>query len=469
MKLSQDIITKNVCSSLRIIEEIESAAKYQIESSSTYLNGASAETYIKDGAFILAFHTIRPLSQEERNTLWGSDTVFICKNGNRSLTFDFKSFSNSSIPLMKNPARFECHIRKYRTTEIPEMENQFYRIIIPTKDKQEPGSIFESSKIKIDHTIFTAGLVTINFCNHSFHLFVKTSDDKKQYFIFVESLEKTDYQTFIKNAEIILLSYAFVTGYFPRDQRYVQSTQDSSFSEISGVSFEILPKSFSSNYSVVPSSSLIIHLSLPSDIKFPLPSFNQLCNRLVSQETFAKVLLLLVEGHNLSIELRAAVYSIALEAISDIIYKENKWKYRPIPSKSIARKVRNALKSTLDTFSTEISSPGFILLKNKISGLNSSPSTEKLLKPFELMQIVLDTEEIDCIKKRNQFLHGQFPFRIANPNDKFQIEQIALTLFYCVSVLILKYIDYSGYVTYYPALNQYKRGRQITTHFVKKI
>ena len=465
----KDIVTKNVVSSFSFIENTESPAKYRIDSKESLLNGGTAEIYRAEDSLILAFNTVRPLSQDERNLMWESETEFICENESRNLIFDFSSFSQWSLSIMKDPAKFKCRVSKYRNTEVSKKGNQFYRVIIPTKDAQQPGGLFESSKVKIDHTTYMAGLVPILMNGLSFHLFAQTSDDKKRHFLFIECLEQTDYQTFKKNVDIILLSYAFVSGYFPRDRRYVVSSQDSSFSNIQGVSYETLPKSFSSPYSVVPSGALAIHFGLPQNISFPQQSFNHLCQVLVSHRDLAHVILILVEGHTQSNELRAAVYSIALEAISDIVCRENESKIVPIPNKSLAKKVLKALGRTLDSFNNEMSPAGLDTLRRKISVLNSPTNKEKLLKPFSLLQITLNTGEIDCIDKRNDFLHGRFPFSLTDLNDKFQLEQITLTLLYCVTALILKYIDYSGFVTYYPAFNQYKRRRLITDPFIKRI
>jgi len=230
-----------------------------------------------------------------------------------------------------------------------------------------------------------------------------------------------------------------------------------------------LPKSFSSRYSVVPSGGLRLSFGMPQNISFPQQSFNRLCEILISHTDLAHAILLLVEGHILSNELKAAVYSIALEAISDIICTENESKIVPIPDKPLAKKVLNALRSALETFSTKISPAGLDTLNRKINVLNSPTNKEKLLKPFSLLKIKLSTKEIDCIDKRNDFLHGRFPFSLADSNDKFRLEQITLTLLYCVTALILKYIGYNGFITYYPALNQYKRHRPLTDYFIKRI
>jgi hypothetical protein len=167
---------------------------------------------------------------------------------------------------------------------------------------------------------------------------------------------------------------------------------------------------------------------MPNGKSFPQSTFNDLCDRLQSHSALAKLILLLVEGHSLGIELRAAVYSVALEAITDIILKENQSKFTPIPHKQLAKKVVSDLLAALEPFRPQISKDAMVTLEKKLRVINSPTNTDKLLRPFALYGIKLTTQEITCIEKRNDFLHGRFPFDPANTNQKFQLEQTLLTL-----------------------------------------
>ena len=464
----KDAVYKNVSTSLDFIASVESRASYGMESRDPFLDNATAETYLKDGSFMLAFRTIRMLDHFQRNKLWGSDTAFVCRNDQRTLAFTIRSFTGYSIPTMKDPHRFECPIREYHTTRIGHGDH-FFRAIIPTKDPQQPGSLFESVMLKISTVTHMAGLVKIHFSGHDYHLFAYSTNDKKRNYLFVESIEQINYHVFRKALDIILLSYAFVTGYFARDRRHIIAAEDSSFSQIIEISFETLPKTLSSRYSVIPTSAVRTVFRMSHEISFPQSTFNELCERLQSHLSLAQVILVLVEGHSLSIELRAAVYSIALEAITDIVSKENQSKFTPIPQKPLARKILRAMLSTLESFKAELSSEGMETLEKKLRVLNSPTNRDKLLRPFALYGVNLSAHEIDCIEKRNDFLHGRFPFDPGNIDHKFQLEQTVLALLYCVTTLILKYIGYSGFIIYYPAFNEYNKGRRPTNYFVKRI
>lgn len=464
----KDAICKNVSTSFDFIAAVEARASYEMESLDPFLDSGTAETYLEDDSFMLAFRTIRLVDHFQRDKLWKSDTAFVCRNDQRQLAFTIKSFAGYSIPTMEDPHRFECPVREYHTPRIGH-DDHFFRAIIPTKDPQQPATLFESAMLKIAAVTYMAGLVKVYLGGHNYHLFAYSTDDGKRNHLFVESIEQINYHVFRKALDIILLSYAFVTGYFARDRRHIIGAEDSSFTQITEISFETLPNTLSSKYSVIPTSAVRTVFRMTHEISFPQSTFNDLCERLQSHSSLAQVILVLVEGHSLSIELRAAVYSVALEAITDIVSKENESKFTPIPQKPLARNVLRALLSTLESFKAELSTGGLETLEKKLRVVNSPTNRDKLLRPFALYRVNLTAHEIDCIEKRNDFLHGRFPFDPGNIDQRFQLEQTVLVLLYCVTTLILKYIGYSGSIIYYPAFNEYNKGRRPTNYFVKSI
>ncbi len=194
-----------------------------------------------------------------------------------------------------------------------------------------------------------------------------------------------------------------------------------------------------------------------------------MCNTINENNELSRILFLIVEGHSLSTELQAAVYSIALEAITNIISEENETKFLPIPDKKVAKKIIEEFKELLIKHSKEISEDGLETINRKLSVINSQTNKQKLLKPFELLSITLNEKEIEAINKRNDFLHGRLPLSLGNEDDKFILQQISFTILYCVTSLILKYVGYSGYVMYYPTLNEFTKKKNISDYLIKNI
>lgn len=463
-----NVIKKDLDSCFIFIKEVESCDNYIISSNDSSLNNGKAHTYIEESEFTLAIYTNDLLSQDERNSLLESKALFKISNDRRNLIFDFKSFSHMTTLFMDEPNRFNFTIKKYHNTEIKDNIKKYYRVIIPTNIEQKPGSIFQSDSFDTNSIIHFKGLVTITLQQYSFHLFAYNDKTEEKYYLVIDSLDQINYKGFKNYIDIILLAYSFVTGYFPRDKRYILSSTENDFKNIYGISFETLPKSLESSYSVFPRSDLRIYFNLPQNINFPQMIFNKLCSVLLRHIELNRVLFLIVEGHTLSMELRAAIYSVALETITNIICKENESKVNPITDKKLAKLLISELKDALLKYSDKISKTNLETIIKKIDLLNSPTNKQKLLKPFEILNITLNEKEKECINKRNDFLHGRIPFE-SDDDSEYQLQQIVLTLLYCVTILVLKYVDYSGFVLYYPSINEFKREKKISDYIIKMI
>jgi hypothetical protein len=463
-----DAITKDVATSLAYISSVEQEAEYLIQSEIPVLQGQPAKSYLEDNKFKLALWTSRLLDQNERHRLVKSDATFICRNSDRTLAFDFKSFSHMSYPLFVDPYRYEFTVKKYHTSRI-RYGDHWFRAIIPTSVAQKPGSHFESGQLRIDSIVYSAGLVNVKLAGHTFNLFGYSPEKSDRHFLFIDCVECLNFHPFLDAIETLTLAYGFATGYYPRDRRYILGSNNSEFTEFSEVLFDTLPGTFSSEYCVVPTFAMMVSSGSPGHLEFPQSAFEDLCDQLLSHRPLARAIMTLLEGHTTTIELRAAVYSIALEAITDIISQEHSTSFVPIPRKSLARKFLKELNATLMRFKADISVAGIDTLLKKLQVINSPTNKDKLLKPFELYHVVLTTDERNAIEKRNDFLHGRFPYDPSDDNQRFQMEQTVLTLLYCSTVLILKYVGYAGPIAYYPAFNQLLRHRNITSPFTKRI
>jgi hypothetical protein len=177
----------------------------------------------------------------------------------------------------------------------------------------------------------------------------------------------------------------------------------------------------------------------------------------------------MIEGHTLSTELQASIYSVALEAMTNIISEENESKLTPIPDKTLSKIVLKELKDVINNHKDSLSEEGINTIIKKISVINSPTNKQKLTKPFEIYGISLNQKEIEAINKRNDFLHGRIPLSISYEDDKFYLQQVSFTILYCVTALILKYVGYSGFIMYFPTLNEFNKKKKISDYLIKKI
>lgn len=288
-----DAITKNVVESLAYISSIEQETDYSIQSAIPVLQGQPAKSYLEDDKFKLALWTSHILDQNERHRLLKSDATFVCRNNERSLTFDFKSFSHLSSPLFVDPYRHNFTIKKYQTSRIRHGVHWF-RAIIPTSVPQKPGSHFESNQLRIESIVYSAGLVNVKLAGHTFDLFGYSPEKSDKSFLFIDCTESLNFHPFLDAIETITLAYGFVTGYYPRDRRYILASNNSEFTEFSEVLFDTLPKTFPSEYCVVPTFAMMVYSGSPSHIAFPRSTFECLCEQLLFNRPLTRAIMTLL-------------------------------------------------------------------------------------------------------------------------------------------------------------------------------
>ncbi|MGA2624207.1 MAG: hypothetical protein ABSF91_10165 [Bacteroidota bacterium] len=314
------------------------------------------------------------------------------------------------------------------------------------------------------------GIVTIELDHRLFHLFPYSEKDKDEHFLVIDSVQEIPSDNFLKCAEAILIAYGFISGHFAREKRYCFSSNNCDFNNVQGISFETLKRNLYSGYSPIPE---VIHqqlLGIAQARQLSKSVFDQLCKAILTDVGFARTVSLIIEGNTLSLELRAPIYSVALEAMTTMLSEKFSEKLTPIKDKKVAGDLINDLIAILDRYSDWLDPAALEIMSKKILNINSPTNKDKLLNSFEILRVNLPDKDKECIEKRNDFLHGRMPL---DPDKKevggFTLEQIVLSLQFCINCLVLKSVGYSGYVTYYPAINELNKKIPVSEHPIRMI
>jgi len=147
---------------------------------------------------------------------------------------------------------------------------------------------------------------------------------------------------------------------------------------------------------------------------------------------------------------KGALYSVAIEALTEYLVSETPEPFKPISNKAEAKKLISSLMAVLDASKSTIDINGYTILSKKIANINSPTNRDKLEKPFELAKIELLPDDLEALDKRNDYLHGREPLE---GGTRYDLEQIALHLHTLISHLILKHIGYSGHLINLPSWN----------------
>lgn len=140
-------------------------------------------------------------------------------------------------------------------------------------------------------------------------------------------------------------------------------------------------------------------------------------------------------------------------------------KNKPIQDKALAKRLRDDLKTSLSKFQSEISSEAFMKINGDIERINSLTNKQKLLLPFSFYKCNLTDEEIAAIQNRNDFLHGRIP----ETADRHQLPITVARLLFCVNNLVMKYLEYEGYIFHPPSLYQLNNKIKIERNLLVKI
>lgn len=315
-------------------------------------------------------------------------------------------------------------------------------------------SPFQSTSLKVGNSTLFHGLIEVTIGTHDFHIFKHHNSDTDERFLFIESLGNLDLDEFKKYSDAVILALGFTTGKLFLEEYYYMVLNNEEYLNAEFVSYEYKGESICSNSSILDPFGFTNYIQrLPnyeSELKHINPQMSTLVlslliSQLLKNKVFARSCSLVVEGNNCHHKLlKAGIYSIAIETITQLIYEENEQKVNPIPDQALAKEVRKKLQNCLMTFDDLISTYGKTILSAKIQDINKPTNLKKLTKPFEIYGIKLDAHSLEILGHRNKFLHSLSP---TNSNqDDLELIYIALKLRFMLNSLILKYIGYSGHL-----------------------
>ena len=204
--------------------------------------------------------------------------------------------------------------------------------------------------------------------------------------------------------------------------------------------------------------------------------FSNLIELISNEEKIQRAIILYLHGHTSSLEIRLPNYFVAIEAITSYVSKlnmESKKRLNPIKDNKVANEVIASIKQNLKKFveTKNLTSEEFDLniLEKKLNSLNSPPNADKLAESFTLLGFTLSKEQQKILKKRNSYLHGSFVKYIDDDDAFSEVLYIALRVHLLVAILILKSVDFKGYVINYSSLWDYMSNKTIEEKKMVKI
>lgn len=354
-------------------------------------------------------------------------------------------------------------------------ENNYFRLFIPVIDTEiiYPTSILEFTdnflNFDIDEfnwhdsllglpSLSALGMfVNLKIKGYRFHFYAV---EKMNAYI-IDSIDKISKSDFIHITNIIRTNFAFLSGKFYRDEAIYFSSDDCDFKNINDfdirveegsiISYNqiINPKFFFSTYE--SSNYTLQEKWKPFHKMFSSELFSRFCESLINIPELLRSIELINNASHISDPIqKGALYSVAIETITEHLKNEKEEKFNPITDNRISKKLRGNLLRELEKIKNEISEEGYNILTKKIQNINQPTNRDKLEKSFKVVGIILNSEEKGALDNRNDYLHGKKPI---DTNERLELEKTSLQLHSLIGRLILRYINYEGHYIHLPSLH----------------
>jgi len=476
--LSEYDFEKKVCSSIDAIKSLKKEKAYKTQLPGYPLDHVIATSKKSDkGGFKLKFFLddFFDVSYMQDFKKFGVNEKILLNNDGKICSINANSTSKIKATINK-PLVITITVNNFQNLENKTYDDQILRLVIPTDVEPEFG-VISAKRLHISGRTTYCGLLEVVVNEKSYHLFKHRNDDTKENFLFIDSLEKNEFEEFKKNTSAILLAYGFIIGNLFQDEYYYQIIREDYTTIAEATSYYKKDPSLLTHvalFNPMEFRQYLIHLDQEKDLEkmsMQLDSnvFSNMCELITTNVTLARSIKLILEGNQTNLLLlRAGIYSIALETITGFIAEENKNKLKPVPEKELSHKIIKKLKNTLGEYESFISVYGYQVLTSKIDNMNSPTNSKKLSKPFEILNIKLTKSELQVLNHRNKFLHGTSPFEEDELKDKENdIAYISKKLLTLCNSLILKYCGYSGHMKDYGGYHQYEWEEKVTEHLFK--
>lgn len=366
--------------------------------------------------------------------------------------------------------------------EISSMDSHYYRYVVPVGS----GKVFKiwdfqrlGFKEKVGTRTKESSCVKLDV-DGEMHLFDYSHN--KSHYLIIDCFQEISIVDFQKKCFCILLALGFIKGNFIHDECFIFSYDNDQMKDPTNVLYSSVRASintqkplFVTNYypiyenvDYLRDENGIISVDDPlykrfkGDIMlFPDVAFSNLSKLCFNSEKIQRAILIFIDAHAATLEIKIPTYYVAIEAIAGHIAEERKkdgikMSVAPIKNNKIANELISELKEMIRSKqeAENINDDEFIqeILFKNIDRLNSPPNADKLKEAFSYVNYDLNQEQKKLLIDRNTYLHGSF-LKIVGDDELFKKGlHSALKLELMIAILIFRLSHFSGPILNYSAI-----------------
>jgi len=482
--MTSQIIHKNLEGTLALIGDLIYTESFTADGGADFLKGKNISLKKGHKQFEISFI----LESEERHYF---NTALETKLSEYKLTAESGNvyFAPEKSTLLTNIkdinidlTEFEVSgsVSKLSTSRISNFDDKYHRVLIPVSDSQFRFNHIARNRFDSDASFKNKELVKVQIEDYKFHLFTFKKDDKV--YCAIDSLQRLAFRDFQELAYSIFNSYGFVGGDLHLNEAYYICSNEAKFLAELELMYASLRDSLITGYGIYTSNPYSVYVPLFMSqqkeidhefvktwteklVWFPEDVFSNLATLLYKYDSISRAALIVLEANLQPLELKAASYCVAFEAVCHTIKKEFVIKSPNVIDNDIwDTTIKKQFLKLIDNLRHDntINEEQERILSNKLNNWNQPTNRDSLTAPFIKYSYNLSKDEYKCIDNRNRFLHGSLPVNERDEDEAFrELYHISMTIHKLIYVLILKASEFNGFIINYPKLHQHITGRTI--------
>lgn len=334
----------------------------------------------------------------------------------------------------------------------PVESESIFRLILKT-EIEHLTTMFLGAKYVCDEIHYSLGLVRLEIDSIVYHVYRHKINGEN--YLIIESLKNVGFSNFKKVCQLFVKSIGLLTGNWFQRENYIFAYTSLEFKEVTGVYYESLGDSVISNHEIINPNQFRNYMSDDYDEKqkltsllFPEEKMSDFIIELKSKSELERTIDLIIEGNGIGQPLiRCSVFSVAMETIVALIHKENKLFFEPLKSSPALKSLKTSFRLSINEKKDEFNELELKSLNKKVDYLNTPFNADKYLLAYKFYSIDLAENLIKLLKTRNLFFHGKTPYEEIDLKTKTkELNLDADRIHMLVSILILKYFNYSGHI-----------------------
>lgn len=372
-----------------------------------------------------------------------------------------------SIPLGNfsdnEPWNLEWHIYKFHRGHFPAIsdnEKRYFRYVSPLTRKFDFFRDFEFCNKDIGLWSWTLESMKVSVTGVEFS-FYKVTVDEYSYLV-IDNLAPTSRKVYDESVTSILFAVGFIEQNIHLDESYTFVIDNPRSGRTSSMEYMSLRESIVGQYDIFTTNAYSVRLPIENKYGFdgygdvdewsnklrqcPKTVIDNLASLTYKYPIIANCIAILVDGTKAGLEIQGASFAVALEALANLIEKENLapvGKVKPVVDKSKWKKLRKVYLKLLEDAGLTAAEKEFI--SRKLNSLNQIPNKDRLQAPFAALGVALSQVELDTIEMRNNFLHGRNECDLT-PQSMNQMVWTCKLLHQLCCILLFKLCGFSGHI-----------------------